>query len=492
MYYIAIDLGTTNIKVSFYNNRFEQLSQRSHTVVYDRSGSFVEFDAKAYSDHVLHLIRMVLEDVSVREHDAVYCVGLTGQAESLVILDAAGIPLRKGISWLDNRSMEECKELSEVFPESIDFSITGQQAIIPTWPITKMLWIKRHEPDIFYKAAKYLLLKDYINYRLTGLFCGEYSIYNFSHYFDIRKKSYWLDILNYVGINMNQLPQLQPSGSYYKGILPESALMSGLPENTIVNLGTLDHFASMIGTNSYLKNRVSVSLGTVLSMAMLTDSNAFEQSLLPVHCGTISDSYIYLPVCESGAISLSWFVEQISSIDGYNDLNDNCNSQEPSPNLVFLPYLTGSNSPENISGAKGVFFGLTVDVNRYQMAIAVMEGVACLIRKNMEYSNNFDPDTIIIVTGGGAKSDYWCQIIANITGHTVAVPQNSEAACLGTAMLCAVCNGVYNSISQAASSCVKIKKYFSPDTNMNTFYNEKYNLFLRVFEAVLPLFNINT
>ncbi len=491
MRYIAIDLGTTNIKAAIFDNNIQLLSQCSRRVSYIKHDDVVEFDALGYAASVFELIRNACAASKKAPAGEEYHMILTGQAESLVVLGPDKTPLCPGISWLDMRSRAECAELSRAFPKDACFPVTGQPEIIPTWPVTKILWLRRNRPDVFAKAFKYLLIKDYVVYCLTGLFAGEYSIYNFSHYFDIVHKRYWTDILRYCGVSADQLPKLYPPCHIAGTLYADAARELNLPADTKVNLGTLDHFAGMIGTGSFRESVVSASLGTVLSLAAVTDQRAFLQNTVPVHCGPLPDSYVYLPVCESGGISLHWFVDQLGGGESLAEIDRQCALQPRADHLIFLPYLTGANAPDYQLNARGVFYGLSAAHNRYQMATAVMEGVACMIRRNIEHFGGDIGIRRIVVTGGGAKSDLWCRLIADVTGREIAVPADSEAACLGAAMIGAVCEGRYPDYKTAADECVTMAKRFAPGADSGGYYERKYRLFEYTYSALQPVFSFD-
>jgi sugar (pentulose or hexulose) kinase len=484
---IAIDLGTTNIKAAGYTSHAQMLCLFSHPVKYERDGVFVEFDAERYFDEIVSLIKQCQESEAFKSNSPVQIV-LTGQAESLVILGRDGRPARKGISWLDMRTAKECEDLKKLFPPELSYPVTGQPEIIPTWPLTKILWVKRNEPAIFASAAHFLLLKDYIQYRLTGVMCGEHSIYPFSHYFDVTKKEYWEAPLAYCGVSKTQLPELTPPCSVVGNVLPALCRCTGLPEKSFVNAGTLDHFAGMIGTGNLKEGTISESAGTVSSIATFVSVPAFGAEKIPAYCGPFPESYIYLPVCESGGISLEWFAGQIMGGESFPSIDIEAAKRNTHTPLTFLPYLTGVNPPEFDPDATGVFFGLRAGHDKYDMALAIMTGVACLLRKNIDYfrKSGIHVDSIIS-TGGGAKSALWSQIKADITGIPVVVPRNEEAPCLGAAVIGAVTTGAFASYESAVQSCVSMKNKYLPGEN-RTVFEAQYRLFLSVYDFLRPAF----
>jgi Sugar (pentulose and hexulose) kinases len=481
---IAVDLGTTNIKVASFTDTLVQVALESHNVSYIKENGFVEFDAELYFLNIIELIASCYrKSTAVLGNQAVQIV-LTGQAESLIVVDKNGKPLRNGISWLDMRSVGECEELARVFTREQCYKITGQPEIIPTWPITKILWLKRNEPECFKRIEKFLLLKDYVIFRLTGKYVGEHSIYPFSHYFDITKKEYWSEPLSYCGVEVSQLPALIEPCSVVGELCREVLVKAALPHGSIVNAGTLDHFAGMIGTGNIAEGIVSESAGTVSSIAAFTASPFSAESCIPLYCGPLPGSYIYLPVCESGGISLEWFKTNFLTGSSFGEINQACAERAMDPRLTFLPYLTGVNPPDFDSNATGVFFGVTINHDSYDMALAIMYGVASLLRKNIDCfkASGIQTDKIIS-TGGGAKSALWSQIKADICNLPVVIPRNQEAPCLGSAIIGAVSSGAYPDYRSAIQESVKVETIYYPNEHHEPF-EEKYQLFLRLYHTL--------
>lgn len=494
---ISIDLGTTNIKVSAYDKQLHTLTVLSETVTYDRNGDFVEFDCQHYFSSIIKMVRQAAAAGKDANGQDVIQIVLTGQAESLIMLDQDGIPVHPAISWLDMRSRKECAELAAAFHADLCYHTTGQPELIPTWPITKMLWMKQNKPNVYHQTAKYLLLKDYIIYRLCGRMAGDYSIYSFSHYFDITKKSYWEDILSYCGIELNQLPEVLPSGSITGTLLPTLAASSpGLTTETKINVGTLDHFAGMIGTGNIKEGQISESAGTVLSIAALVNEPLFSDSKLPLNCGPFPDTYVLLPVCESGGFSLEWFKHNFLETVTFTEINEVINHRPYKTPPVFLPYLTGVNAPDFNENASGVFFGIRAAHDKYDFALAIMQGVACLLKKNLDYmmASGIKVNKIIS-TGGGSKSALWTQIKSNITHQVIEVPENEEAPCLGAAIIAAVSEGFYPDYEDAIKQCVSIKTRYLPvpdEAAGKDEYHQTYRVFNELYDALSEVFIFNS
>ena len=362
--YIGVDLGSTNIKAAIYDKEFCLLDRQSRPVNYIRENGFVEFDAEAYLADLVGLLGDMMRSNGVSHVDE---IAFTGQAESLVVLGADGKPLMNAISWMDERSVEECKELSEKFDSRTCEEITGQMAVLPTWPATKILWLKRNRPEIYENAATYMLLKDYIIYGLTGEKKADMSIATFSFYFDIYNKCYWQEMLEAIGISEKQLPQLCEPCSVASNLTAEVAEKMGLTTVTRVNVGTLDHFAGMIGTGNIAPGGITLSTGTVMALATMASEATPKNTGIAMHYGFLPDTHVMLPVAESGGVSLEWFKRSCMAVD-YDTMNRELAVREPNE-LLFLPYLVGTNAPEFDAEANGVFWGLRQEHDAIDMAV---------------------------------------------------------------------------------------------------------------------------
>ena len=480
--YIGVDLGSTNIKAAIYDSNFHLIDRQSRPVNYIRDNGFVEFDAYAYAQDLIGLLG---EMVAKNGVTAVSEMAFTGQAESLVVVGADGKPLMNAISWMDERSVAECGELSEKFDAATCEAVTGQMAVLPTWPATKILWLKRNRPEVYDNAATYMLLKDYIVYVLTGEKKADMSIATFSFYFDIYNKVYWKEMLEAIGVSESQLPPLAEPCSVAGTLLPAVAEATGLSVDTKVNVGTLDHFAGMIGTGNIQPGGITLSTGTVMALAAMCGKPAPKSCGIAMHYGFLPDTHVMLPVAESGGVSLEWFRRTCMPGMNYDEMNRVLLEREPNE-LLFLPYLVGTNSPEFDTEANGVFWGLRQEHDAYDMAGAVMEGVSFVLRKNCDYiAKNGVKPTAIIATGGGAKSPVWCQLQADITGLPVRIPAEKEAACLGATMIAAVSDGRFASYEEAVDACVGMQHQYDPKPTERT--ERKYRRFCALYNAALEI-----
>lgn len=485
MYYFGVDLGSTNIKVALYSCEMQLIDRQSYPVNYIRENGFVEFDAEKYCKSIMKLISSMVTKNSVDATQVAQII-FTGQAESLVVVGKDGNAMMNAISWMDERSVSECQALQNQFSREEIEAVTGQMAVLPTWPATKILWLKNKRPDIFNNATTFMMLKDFVVYKLTGKMLADMSIATFTFYFDIYEKQYWKKMLDAIGITEAQLPPLAEPCTVAGCLTAQCAETMELTQITRVNIGTLDHFTGMIGTGNVQMGGMTMSTGTVMALTTMSAEPAPRDSGIAMHYGFVPDTHIMLPVAESGGVSLEWFRRTCMGDVTYDMMNEELSRRSLPNELIFLPYLVGTNSPEFDVDASGTFFGLRQENDVYDMACAVMEGVAFMLRKNCDHIRNKGTEiSHIIATGGGSKSPIWCQLQADITGLPVVIPAEKEAACLGCAIIGAVTDNIFRSYQEAARVCVGFTKRYSPVNHDK--YEKKYEKFCALYDAMLKI-----
>jgi sugar (pentulose or hexulose) kinase len=444
----AVDVGTTNTKVVLYDGELRRLATASKRADYTRSGDRVEFDPAGLFDAVVGLVGKCAND-SGTGPDQEAVIVLTGQAESLVLTDHAGTPVRPALSWMDERATKEAAELADVFDSDQAFAITGEPFPSPTWPAAKLRWLRHHEAATLASTRHVLMVKDELIRRFTGKPMGEATTRGFTYFWDVANGRYWEEMLDFCGVPNGSLPKVVAPGS---DLGPVSAdVASRLPPalSYRINAGALDHFCAMVGTGSYAVGTMSESAGTVLSLSMLAGDWSFDPARkVSFHSGLRSGDTILFNGADSGGVALEWFRHGSLSGMPYAELEEQLRARSPRDAPIFLPYLTGINPPDYLSNARGAFLGLDLGHDRIDMAYAVEEGIANLLRRNVEY---IEPDgvTEIVSTGGGAASTFWNQLKADVCGVDVVVPDEHEATCRGAAILALVAAGELGGMDEA-------------------------------------------
>jgi len=502
-YILSIDAGTTAFKTSIFNEngKLIAISTYEYELLTPTSLS-VELPAETFWNAFKAGIKEVLKKSKVNTNN-IRALGLSVQGETLLMINKKGIPLRNAIIWLDNRAQKEAEILSNEFDKNnYSYKITGQVKIVPTWPASKIFWIRKNEKNIFDKVYKFLLLEDYLIYRLTGELVAEGSLLCSTVYWNIKTKKYWDEMLDYLNVSTDQLPEIKESGESVNEIKSEVAKELGLSRKTIVSTGVLDQAAGAIGVGNISPGIFSENTGAALAICATLDKPVFDKYCrMPIHYHGIPNTYM-AHTFTTGGMVLRWFRDnfykeeiqtaQKKGIDAY-DLIGKEVAKIPagSEGLVMLPHLQGAMAPEANPKAKGVFYGFTLKHTKAHFARAIMEAIACIVRRNIDVLQELKiPVKEIRVLGGGARSNIWNQIKADITEKSIVRTENEEAACLGAAILAGKAVGIYDSVKEASNNMVKIKKKFEPKKENIEVYKETYKKYVKLYDDLCGIFNI--
>ena len=455
---LGVDFGTTSVKAVLFDEKLCQKADSTEDYTVKTSGNIVELEAEKYWE----LLKNALANVS-KEHK-IDALAIDTQCETLILTDEDGNPVRDAIVWLDNRAEEEAREIDKHFGRKKVYEVTGQPEITATWPASKLLWVKKNEPEVWAKTKKIFLLEDYLLYKLTGKFVTEMTLQSSTIYFDINNSCYWDEMLDFIGVEKSQLPALMGSGEYV-----------GEYEGIKVVTSAMDQVAGAIGAGVIEKGICSVMTGTTMAIYLPTDSvPAYEEdSFVPCHY-SFDGSYALLSWSPTAGMALKWFKDAFLKDVSFREL-DSMAEKVPvgSDGVTFLPYLCGSTMPKYNPDARGSFTGLTPEHTPAHFVRSIMESVACMLKSNLDYLKT-DVEEIRVM-GGGAKSPLWCNMKADITKKRLITLKNKETACLGAAILAGVGAGQFDSVKEACSM-IETDKVYTPEGND---YSEVYNNFVK-------------
>jgi xylulokinase len=407
-------------------------------------------------------------------------------------LNEEGDVIRDSIIWCDQRTIQEPEELTRKIGHQSLYELSGNIAQ-GAFTASKLLWIKTHEPDCFAKIHQILLPKDYIVFKLTGRFSQDVSDASGTQLLDIAQRK-WSDTLGEgVGLRLDQLPPVYESETIIGHILPQVASELGLSRRTIVIAGAGDQAAAALGNGIIEDELMSVNLGSSGVMFMssktpMSDPKGRVQSF----CHALPDLWHTMGVTQGAGISLAWFKDSFYMDDQNRLMQLNAEFQKIPPGsdgLIFLPYLRGERSPLLDPYARGVFFGIQPHHTRGHFARAVLEGVSysfcdCL---HVYLEQGIIPKEVRL-SGGGAKSNLWADIIATTLNHELILMEDSEAGTRGMAMLAAYASGKFSSITEAVTTFVRPMKRVVPSKDLVAVYRKGFLLYQEIYQALKPSF----
>jgi sugar (pentulose or hexulose) kinase len=491
--FIGLDAGTSSLKGLLVNCSGQVMAAASREYQLETKDNLCELDPSIYWNSAVCVIRELISSSEVSVNNII-AVAIASQGETLICLDENGCPLRKAIVWLDNRSIKEAEKLADDIGVEKIFSITGQPEIAPLLPATKILWLRQHEPVTFRKTFKYLLVEDYLLYMLTGKFVTDPAVSSSTSYLDIKNKTWWNEILEYLEIKSDQLPEILSSGTSIGRIKPEAAGQTGLPPSAVAVSGAYDHVAGAIGAGNFREGLVSLTVGSSMAMVVTLDKPIFDLSMnLPCQCHAQVDRYFLQPYGQTTGMVFRWFRDEFcgeekiaakkAGEDTY-DLMTSLAAQVPagSGGLVMLPHLTGAGSPEYNFNARGVFEGITLEMGKPHFIRAIMESVAFLIRKNLELIKGRSTGlNELRALGGAARSPLWNQIIADVTGIPLRTLSITEVPALGAAILAGTGAALFSNLEEGIKNMVMVKDDFSPRPGNKRAYDEAFNHYIRLY-----------
>lgn len=368
--------------------------------------------------------------IDPRDIDA---LGLTGQMHGATLLDAHGDVLRPAILWNDGRADAECTELEHLAPSLR--TVAGNVAM-PGFTAPKLLWVRRHEPDVFARIAYILLPKDYLRYRLTGAFATDPSDAAGTLWLDVAKRDYDDTLLAACGLSRTQMPAVFEGNRITGTLLPAVARALGLREIPVV-AGGGDNAAGAVGVGIVRPGDALLSLGTSGVYFAVSDGfRANPESAVHSFCHALPDTWHLMSVMLNAAGCLD-FTAQLAGYDGVAALLDDAQTHARASRPWFLPYLSGERTPHNDVNAKGVFYGLTPDTRRADLANATLEGVGFALLDGIDalHAAGLAPDSITVI-GGGSRSAYWTQMLADLSGRALTLREGGEVGpALGAARL---------------------------------------------------------
>lgn len=481
MLFIGIDLGTSAVKLLLMDEsgKIHKIVSKEYPLRFPHPG-WSEQDPEDWISQTMEGMKELLSEC---DKSQVKGISFGGQMHGLTALDETDQVIRPAILWNDGRTGKEVEYLNSVIGKEKLSKYTANIAFAG-FTAPKILWMKANEPENYSRIRKIMLPKDYLAYRLSGVFSTDYSDASGTLLLDVEHKCWSKEMMDICGLREEQLPKLHESWEAVGTLKPKAASELGLSEDVKIIAGAGDNAAAAVGTATVGGGACNISLGT--SGTLFISSRKFgvdENNAL--HSFAHADGNYHLMGCMLSAASCNkWWMDEILKTKDY--AGEQAQIAGLGENRVFyLPYLMGERSPHNDPDARAAFIGMSMDTTREDMTLAVLEGVAFGLRDSLEVARKIGADPgRTKICGGGAKSALWRKIIANVMNMKVDIIESEEGPGYGAAILAAVGCGVFPSVEAAAESLVKVTATEEPDEELVKKYEEKYQKFRKLYPAL--------
>ena len=478
--YLGIDLGTSGVKAILLSEEGEVIASHGEPLQVNRSHPlWSEQDPASWWRATDAAVLALGQKHSLSN---VRAVGLTGQMHGATLLDKQQNILRPAILWNDGRSAQECRELEASVPNSRQ--ITGN-LMMPGFTAPKLKWVAKHEPGVFAQIDKVLLPKDYLRWKMSGVFASDMSDAAGTMWLDVGLRDWSDELLAATGLNRSHMPTLFEGSQITGELLASIAQRWHMPVVPVV-AGGGDNAAGAVGVGLYRSGQAMLSLGT--SGVYFAVSDGFlsnPESAVHSFCHALPNTWHLMSVMLSAASCLDW-VAKLTGLSSVAELLKEVESSAPTEApLWFLPYLSGERTPHNNPEAKGAFWGLTHEHQRADLCRAVLEGVGFALADGMDvlHATGLKPQRITLI-GGGARSAYWRQMLADISGQTLEYRTGGDVGpALGAARLAQIALHPSTPLAELLPE-LPLEQVHKPDAARYESYQERRRIFRELYRAL--------
>ncbi|MFA6470534.1 MAG: FGGY family carbohydrate kinase [Candidatus Latescibacterota bacterium] len=499
-FFLGIDSGTSSVKTALVESEKGILDIASQECLPVYANGFVEIEMNVYWEAVKSCIGE-LRSRNPEKIKSISAISVSSQGVTFTTVDSKGNDLGNAVVAYDERAKDEAEQIISLFGAQKIFDRTGQPVVSETYEASKLLWVRRREPEKFRAIDKILLVHDYLIYKLTGRFITVPSILSSSLLFDVRKRVWWDEMLDFIGLSPKQLPEISDAGEPVGNISPEVSSETGIPQSALIVAGAIDQLCGMIGIGNIRPGILSESTGSFLAVHTVT-TDFFDKKEAGIHnfCGFQKKDFVLIGICPTAGSAFEWikkiFFDCGGNTPGTYTFENICEKAGAVPpgaeGLLMLSHLAGKGSPSPNPPVKGMFYGFGLGHRQEHFARACMESVAYMLRNNLDVlRDNGLSISKIYSFGGGARSDLWNGIKADVCGLAIESSGGSEPGCLGAAIIAGTGSGIYNSIADGCSALVKRGKIYYPDNENSKKYKKSYENYLKLNKLIDKLYMIN-
>jgi xylulokinase len=497
-YILAHDLGTGGNKAVLYSSEGKLISKafKSYDTYYPYSG-WAEHNPQDWWEAVIESTKKLLAATEINKKN-IACISLSGHSMGIVPVDKEGKLLRKTVPlWNDSRAIDKAREILKFIGYDYWYEKTGAGFRPENHSIFKLAWFKENEPDMFNSTYKFLPTKGFITLKLTGNFISDYSDASFSGLMDINELKYSEEIFNLSGLPVEKMPVLLKSVDYAGELTKEASELLGIPSGIAVINGGVDNACTAIGAGNIKENRIYNYIGSSSWIAATSAKPIINSKIkIPCYAHSIPNLYLSQVSVFSTGSTLQWYKDifcdkenlQAEKSDGnvYSMIEKNASySPVGSNNIIFIPSFRGGATVSPNSYLRGAFLGLELSHNKNDINRAVLEGISFELALALkEYVNLGMKSKDIRITGGGSKSKFWRQMLADVFGiDTILTSIDQEAAAFGAAAIGAVGTGIWKDFS-IVDEIVKQVDVSKPDKQNVRVYKEILHKFKYAMDKV--------
>ena len=502
-YLIGLDVGTSGAKCLLCDDKGKVLASSTQEYpLYTPRHGWAEQDPADWWDGVKRGIKVILEKFPVDKNDIVG-LSFSGQMHGLVALDESGEVIRPAILWCDQRTQKQCDEITEKAGGLDKLLGYTNNRMLTGYTGGKILWLKQEEPDNFAKMKVFVCPKDYIRFKFTGKIATDMSEASGTGFFDTKNKIWSSELIEKVGLDLDIFPPCMESVDKAGEVTRAAAEETGLPEGLNVYAGGGDAVIQTTGTGLVEPGILGVTIGTSGNVSMgMSGYRDNPEGKLQMFCNNEDGLWHCFGCTLTAGGALSWYVKTLAGEDKADAISlgknvyaliDERAAEVPagSNGVLFAPYLTGERCPYPDPNAKGIFYGLSLGTTRAAMARAVMEGVTFSLKQVVELMSATIKPEKVYLSGGGASSELWKQMAADIFELPVyTMSAAKEGGAYGAVLVAGVGAGIWKDLKDAIKVLKEDEKYYTPDPNTIPAYRRAYEKYKLIYSANKPIFDM--
>lgn len=499
-YFIGVDIGTTSTKAIAFSptGAIKGMANHGYPLLSPKPG-WSEQDPEVLFQAAIAALHEAIAQAQASPHE-IACVGISGAMHSLIAMDAQNQPLTNAMIWADNRSFAQTERLKENGQGFALYRRTGTP-IHPMSPLTKLIWMREEDPEIFSQATKFISVKEYILYQLFGRYLVDYSIASATGLLNLEQLDWDEFALKIAGIRPDQLSELVPTTYILRGMSSWCSEATGLHPDTPIVVGASDGVLANLGVGAITPDQIAITIGTSAAVRGVVPRPITDKQGRTFCYFLTEKHWVVGGPSNNGGIVLRWFRDQFCDLEVEQAKREGIDPYEVmisvaksipagAEGLLFLPYLSGERAPFWNPDARGVFFGVATHHTRAHLIKAVLEGILFNVYGITKILLDQIGDTQAIrVSGGFARNQTCLQIMADLNGREVLVPEVYEGSSFGAAVLAMYAVGALNDLADV-QELIRIGARYQPNLELSHRYHQLFEVYQRIYNNLVAEFSV--